>query len=83
MFNQQNTSGFDLSTAATLTCDKCQHSYFESAFVIKKVVASASPTGQEGVIPIPVFVCKSCGHVNQEFEPTKEKLKQAQIALPR
>jgi len=83
MFNQQSMGGFDLSNADTLSCEKCNHSYFESAFVIKKVSASSSPTGQEGVIPIPVFVCKKCGHVNKEFEPTKEKLKNAQIAVPR
>lgn len=82
MFNQQG-GGFDLSTAETVTCDSCQGTYFESAFVIKRVGAKGSPTGQAGVIPIPVFVCKSCGHINSEFVPTEEKLKQAQITVPR
>ncbi len=83
MFNQQAGMGFDLSSAETLSCEKCGNGYFESAFVIKRVTASSSPTGQEGVIPIPVFICKKCNHVNKEFELTEDKLKAAQIAVPR
>ena len=80
--NQMGMGGFDLSGAASMTCDKCGHMYFETAFIVKKVSATTSPTGQEGIIPIPVFTCKSCGHINDELAPTDEKLKQATVAVP-
>lgn len=79
----QQQSNFDLSGAVDVACDECTNPYFETAFIVKKVTSEMSPTGQEGIIPIPVFVCKSCGHINDEFAPTSEKLKQASIAVPR
>jgi len=73
----------DLSQADDVACDKCNYTYFESAFIVKRVTALTSPTGQEGIIPIPVFVCKSCGHINEEFAPTPERLRQAAVAVPK
>ena len=74
---------FDLSQAEDVTCEKCSNAYFESAFLVKRVTALSSPTGQEGIIPIPVFVCKGCGHINEEFAPTPDRLKQAAVAVPK
>jgi len=28
-----------------------------------------SPTGQPALIPVPVFACANCKHVNEEFLP--------------
>ena len=79
----QQQQNLDLSGAKTLTCDKCNNGLFETAFIVKKVTSAMSPTGQEGIIPIPVFLCNKCGHINEEFAPTDEKLKQAAVAVPR
>jgi hypothetical protein len=72
----------DLSTAQDVNCDGCGNSFFESAFAIKRVSVENSPTGKAGVIPIPVFVCKKCGHINEEFSLTDERLRQTNIAPP-
>ncbi len=72
----------DLSNAADVRCEKCNHQYFESAFAVKRVAAEISPTGQAGIIPIPVFICRECGHVNEEFALTPERLKQSRLAAP-
>jgi hypothetical protein len=28
---------------------------------------------QDGIIPIPVFACQKCGHVNEKFLPAELK----------
>ena len=79
MLGQQKN--LDLSGAENVTCDKCSYGLFETSFLVKRVTAAMSPTGQEGIIPIPVFLCKKCGHINEEFAPTDERLKQAAVAI--
>jgi len=62
----------DLSTAQDVTCDKCEAKTFDTMFMIKRV--------QAGVIPIPIFKCSVCGHVNKEFQPSTEDLRSARMA---
>ena len=50
-------------------CDACGDLRFEQILLLKRVSALYSPTGKPGVIPVPVFACLSCGHVNAEFVP--------------
>lgn len=59
----------DINQTAAVTCDECSEIYFEQTLLIRK--ASGILTGQSkpSYIPIPVFACKSCGHVNGEFLP--------------
>ena len=35
---------------------------------MRKMSALVSPNGQETIIPMAVFACEKCGHVNKEFE---------------
>ena len=72
----------DLSNSYDVRFDNCWHEYFESAFAVKRVAAELSPTKQAGIIPIPVFICKECGHVNEEFALTPERLRQSRRATP-
>ena len=57
----------DLTHAKTLECEKCQCVGFKQTMMLKKLSALVSPTGQEAIIPVGVFACDHCGHVNQEF----------------
>jgi hypothetical protein len=43
--------------------------YFDQALHIRKVSGLLTGTGQTSYMPIPVFACKSCGHINTEFLP--------------
>ena len=65
---QQNIN-VDINQTTSVTCEECQGTYFEQALVIRK--ASGLLTGQSkpSYIPIPVFKCSKCGHVNGEFLP--------------
>jgi|TARA_B100001971_G_C18018920_1_gene446336 hypothetical protein len=53
----------DLSQAETILCESCNNSLFIESYVLKRVSAIVSPTGQEGIVPIQVFACGSCGEL--------------------
>jgi len=59
----------DINQTNAVTCDECNEIYFEQTLLMRK--ASGLLTGQSkpSYIPIPVFACKACGHVNGEFLP--------------
>lgn len=48
-------------------CEGCGGGHFEQAFIIKKISALISPTGNETFVPIQLFRCSECKHVNKDF----------------
>ena len=58
----------DLSDADTMKCQKCGNSIFIQGYVIKRISAIVSPTGEEVIAPIQVFNFGNCG----EMLPMKE-----------
>ena len=67
---QQANVKLDLSQAETILCEKCSNGLFIQSFFLKKLSALVSPTGQEAVIPVQVYSCGNCGHINQKLNPT-------------
>jgi hypothetical protein len=59
----------DFSQTAGVTCEECGGVYFEQALIIHKASGLLTGTGTPAYIPIPVFACKECRHVNSEFQP--------------
>ena len=57
----------DLTHAKTIECEKCQCQSFKQSMMLKKLSALVSPNGQEAIVPVMVFACEKCGHVNEEF----------------
>ena len=53
----------DLSDAETMSCGKCDNKIFIQGYVIKKLSAIISPTGQEVIAPVQVFNCGNCGEL--------------------
>ena len=53
----------DLKDAETMTCQKCDNKIFIQGYVVKRLSAIISPTGQEVIAPIQVFNCGSCGEL--------------------
>ena len=76
---EQQDMNVDLSKATTLKCEskrtdlekgiqvECGNTLFAPGFELKKVSALVSPNGQETLVPVQVFACEKCGHVNKEF----------------
>ena len=65
----QNSINVDINQTTEVICEKCGGKIFEQGLVIRK--ASGILTGQSkpSYIPIPIFKCAGCGHVNSEFQP--------------
>ena len=53
----------DLSDADTMKCQKCENPIFIQGYIIKRISAIVSPTGQEVIAPVQVFNCGNCGHM--------------------
>ena len=57
----------DLSTAETMKCEQCGSTLFNTAFVIKRISAIVSPSGQEAIVPVQVYSCDGCSKVPSIF----------------
>ena len=57
----------DLKQADTVKCDDCGNYLFITSYVIKRVSAILSPSGQEGLVPVQVYSCGNCGQVPKIF----------------
>ena len=57
----------DISRTSAIKCDKCENQTFKQSLLLRKLSALVSPSGQETLVPVQVFVCEKCGHVNSDF----------------
>jgi DNA-directed RNA polymerase subunit RPC12/RpoP len=61
----------DLREADTIKCDDCGNYLFITSFILKRVSAIVSPTGEEALVPVQVYSCGDCGKVpNKLLEGT-------------
>ena len=67
---QQNV---DLSNSTPYVCESCGHDVFETAYKLRQIPGIASPSGEAMLVPVQVFSCKHCSHINEEFLPPDEK----------
>jgi predicted nucleic acid-binding Zn ribbon protein len=63
----------DLNDLTDIVCENCEGKFFRQVSAFKKISPLVSPTGKEQIIPVPVFRCDECGHINKEFLPVKSK----------
>tara|TARA_R100001377_G_C3154971_1_gene97661 strand:+ start:77 stop:316 length:240 start_codon:yes stop_codon:yes gene_type:complete len=57
----------DFSVAKDMLCEKCENNSFKNTTLIKTISELLSPSGKEMIIPIPVYACEKCEHVNEQF----------------
>ena len=65
--NGQMQEQIDFSKTTEIKCDACGCSTFKQTLLLRKMSALVAPGGQETIIPMQVFACEKCGHVNKEF----------------
>ena len=63
----QLKQNIDLSKATPMKCEKCENPTFKQTLMLHKMSALVSPNGQETIVPMAVFACEKCGHVNSDF----------------
>ena len=65
--NGQMQETIDFGKTTQIQCESCGGSTFKQTLLLRKMSALVSPNGQETIIPMQVFACEKCGHVNKEF----------------
>ena len=56
-----------LKNANDIKCEKYESVYFSPVFTIKHLSALISPVGKDINIPLQLFRCADCSHVNEDF----------------
>ena len=67
--NEQAQVQIKPSDLTDVFCEKCECQTFAQAFMFKELSAILSPTGKKSLVPIQVYTCTSCGHINDGFLP--------------
>ena len=65
----QTNINIKLDDLTSVKCDGCEGECFRPVVLIKRLSPLVSPTGKEQVIPIQIFRCDDCGHINEVFLP--------------
>jgi len=68
-YGEQQQVHVDMTQTTEVKCENCGCDKFEQVIKMRRLSAILSPTGKEALIPMPVFACKNCGHINEEFLP--------------
>ena len=50
-------------------CENCDNQTFTLVFLFKKLSAILSPSGKETLVPLQVYACAKCDHINEGFLP--------------
>ena len=64
-----------LKNSQELVCDKCGHNTFINSFMLRTVSKLLTGSSEDNLLPIPVFECSKCGHINEDFIPDFAKNK--------
>ena len=72
MNREQPGLNVDFSQTTAEVCGSCGNDTFIPAFKMRKMSALLSPHGKETMIPMQVFACAKCGHINDDFLPKEE-----------
>jgi uncharacterized Zn finger protein len=62
----------NLEDTTEITCDECGNATFHEAVLLRSISRFITGTPQDGMMPIPVFACDKCGHVNAQFLPKSQ-----------
>ena len=65
--NEQVREQIDFNKTTQIKCESCSNPTFKQTLLLRKLSALVSPDGQETIVPMQVFGCEKCGHVNKEF----------------
>ena len=70
---EQPKMNIDFSQTNAVVCEECGNETFNHVYKMRKLSALLSPVGEETMIPVQVFACTKCNHINKEFLPKGDK----------
>ncbi len=69
MSQEQMNLNISLDKTTPTMCDECGNEVFTEGVMLRKASRFLTGTAQDALIPIQVFACSKCGHVNNDFLP--------------
>ena len=66
---EQQQVNISLDKTTGISCDNCKGEVFQEGVMLRKASRFLTGTAQDALVPIQVFSCAKCGHVNEEFLP--------------
>lgn len=70
---QPRPTSITLKDTTSVSCDSCTNTTFNEAMIMRKVSRLLTGAPKDSYVPVPVFLCSSCGHLNEEFLPAELK----------
>ena len=64
--------GLKLKDLDGVECNECGNPTFIQVHLLRKISAVLSPNGKGGFLPVPIFQCAACGHINEDLMPRTE-----------
>jgi len=65
---QQQVTLEMMKNATEIKCEKCENNTFEEILKLRKLSKILTGQPKDTLVPVPMFSCKECGHVNKEFD---------------
>lgn len=56
-----------------VSCEECGNILFEKVTILKKVSKLLIGATKDEIVPIETYMCKSCGHINKDFNFKEKK----------
>lgn len=66
-FGNQQQPNISIDKTTPIICEECGNDTFVQALFLRKISPLLTGTGQEGVVPVPTFMCTKCSHVNEAY----------------
>jgi len=65
---QQQVSLEMMKEATEIVCEKCKNTTFKEVLKLRKIDKSKTGQEKDTLVPVPMFSCTKCGHINKEFD---------------
>lgn len=57
-----------MKNASELKCEKCENDTFTEVLKLRKIDKSVTGQPKDTLVPVPMFACTKCSHINKEFD---------------
>lgn len=75
LLGRQLQQRITLDDTVEIKCESCGKNVFLEGVFLRKISAILTGQPKDTIIPINVFYCASCNHINEEFIPNELKKK--------
>jgi hypothetical protein len=58
-----------LKDSTGIKCEKCGCQVFKEGYLMRKISKLLIGSSSDVMVPYPVFICRDCGHINEEQKP--------------